>query len=105
MRKASSRRPVMRKKPICSAKASLKAGVRRSSSMTLRSGSEYVKKASISKPLKSHGNVPRPRYVDCPAVHVLPPDVRHNMPLETANSTCLTGLGKAPSASRITERK
>jgi hypothetical protein len=53
-----------RKKPICSAKASLRSGVRRSSSMTRRSDSEYAKKASISKPLKSRGNAPRPRYVD-----------------------------------------
>ena len=29
-----------------------------------RSDSEYAKKASISKPLKSRGNAPRPRYVD-----------------------------------------
>ena len=53
-----------REKPICSAKASLRSGVRRSSSMTRRSDFEYAKKASISKPLKSRGNAPRPRYVD-----------------------------------------
>jgi len=32
--------------------------------MTRRSDSEYAKKASISKALKSRGNAPRPRYVD-----------------------------------------
>src|SRR5271168_42550 len=40
-----------------------------------------------------------------PVVHVLPPDVRHNTPLETANSKYLTGLGKARSTAIITERK
>jgi CRP-like cAMP-binding protein len=43
------------------AKASLRDGVRHSSSMTRRSDSEYVKKASSSKPLRSRGNAPRPR--------------------------------------------
>jgi len=33
--------------------------------MTRRSGPEYVKNASISKPLKSRGKAPRPKYVDC----------------------------------------
>jgi hypothetical protein len=30
-----------------------------------------------------------------PVVHAPPPDVRHNAPTETANSKCLTSLGKA----------
>ena len=60
-------------RPICSARASLRAGVRRSSSMTRRSGSEYVEKASISKPLRSRGNAPLPPVSGLPVVHVLPP--------------------------------
>jgi hypothetical protein len=35
----------------------------------------------------------------------MPPDERDNTPFETANSRCLTGLGKAVSGARITERK
>jgi hypothetical protein len=40
-----------------------------------------------------------------PVVHVMPPDERDNTPFETANCRCLTGLGKAVSGARITERK
>src|SRR5208282_2696403 len=40
-----------------------------------------------------------------PVVHVLPPDGRHNTPLETANSKCLTHLEKTASSARISDRK
>ena len=53
-----------RRKPICSASASLSAGLRRSS-ITRRSASEKLKNASISKALSSRARDRRPRHVDC----------------------------------------
>ena len=105
MRKASSRRPVMRKKPICSAKASLSAG--RSSLVVddppLRLGIREerldLEAAQVTRqraPAQIRGLL---------VVHVLPPEARHNTPLETAISKCLTSLGKTVSAAGLTERK
>jgi len=54
----------MRRKPICSAKPNL-SGEPRRASITARSRAEKVKKASISKPLSSHGNRLSPRNIAC----------------------------------------
>ena len=63
MRTASSSRPDLPKKPICSARASLSAS-RRRSSITRCSFPVNVMSASISKSLKSRGRYRRPSHVD-----------------------------------------
>src|SRR5450631_279845 len=64
MRTASNSRPLMRRKPICSASPNWSDGPRRASIMA-RSLAVKVKNASISKPLSSRGNCLSPRNVAC----------------------------------------
>ena len=64
MRTASNTRPLMRRKPICSASPNLSDGPRRPS-IRARSLAVKVKNASISKPLNSRGNCLSPRNVAC----------------------------------------
>src|ERR1019366_6140109 len=64
MRTASNTRPLMRRKPICSASPNLSDGPRRAS-ISARSLAVKLKNASISKPLSSRGNCLSPRNVAC----------------------------------------
>jgi hypothetical protein len=104
-RNASSKRPVMRKKPICSARASLRADDRRSSSMTRRSDSEYVKERFDLEAAQVTRQSASTQIRGLPVVHVLPPDEHNNTPIETTNSKHLTSMEKTALAAGITERK